>query len=94
MAARGDLYVELPRPHQIVRALREIVAADPEAIVGSRLLESLARHPVPECADIGDVAHLLALGYRSFLLGDQICFRREAVLEALNLLEAVARDGE
>jgi len=89
MAARGDLYVEVARPHRIVGALRDIVTADPYAIVASRIFDSLAHHPVPESADIGDVAFLLSLGYRTFMLGDVTCFHRDTVLEALNLLEAV-----
>jgi pyruvate kinase len=93
VAARGDLYVEVLRPHRIVGALRDIVAADPEAVVASRILESLARDAVPESADIGDVAFLLALGYRTFLLGDAVCLRRDSVLEALNLLEAIAHEA-
>ncbi|MCJ7549395.1 MAG: pyruvate kinase [Anaerolineae bacterium] len=90
MAARGDLYVEVARPHRIVGALRDIVDADPDAIVASRIFDSLAHQPVPESADIGDVAFLLSLGYRTFMLGDVTCFHRDTVLEALNLLEAVA----
>jgi pyruvate kinase len=92
MAARGDLYVELPRPHQIARAVAEILRADPNAIVASRLGESLVTHPVPECADVGDIAYLLTIGYRTFLLGDAVCLKRETALEALNLLQARARD--
>ena len=92
MAARGDLYVEVGQPHRIARAVQEIVQADPNAIVASRLFESLAFHPVPNSADIGDAAHLLHIGYRTFMLGDSICFKRESVLEALNLLAALARD--
>ena len=90
VAARGDLYVEVLRPHRIVGALRAIIAADPQAVVASRLFDSLANHPVPASADIGDVAFLLSLGYRTFLLGDAICLQRDTVLEALNLLRAVA----
>lgn len=90
MAARGDLYIEVLRPHRIVGALRDIIAADGEAVVASRILDSLSHHPVPNCADIGDVAFLLSLGYRTFLIGDVICFRRDTLLEALNLLEAIA----
>jgi pyruvate kinase len=90
MAARGDLYVEVVRPHRIVGALAEIIAADPEAVVASRIFDSLARSAAPSSADIGDVAFLLSLGYRTFMLGDTVCFRRDSVLEALNLLEAVA----
>ncbi|MCU0503313.1 MAG: pyruvate kinase, partial [Anaerolineae bacterium] len=92
MAARGDLYVEVIRPHRIVGALREIIAADPEAVVASRIFDSLDRSPVPSSADIGDVAFLLSLGYRTFMLGDTVCFRRDSVWEALNLLEAVASE--
>jgi pyruvate kinase len=90
VAARGDLYVEVPRPHQIVGALRTIIAADPQAVVASRLCDSLAHQPVPLSADIGDLAFLLSLGYRTFMLGDTVCLRRDSVLEALNLLQAVA----
>ncbi|MFP4395322.1 MAG: pyruvate kinase [Anaerolineales bacterium] len=90
MAARGDLYVEVLRPHRVVSALRDIIRADPAAIVASRLFESLAHIPVPVSADIGDVAFLLALGYRTFMFGDHVCLRRDTVIEALNLLEAVA----
>ena len=92
MAARGDLYVEVLRPHRVVSALRDIIRADPAAIVASRLFESLAHVPVPVSADIGDVAFLLALGYHTFMFGDHVCLRRDTVLEALNLLEAVAEE--
>jgi pyruvate kinase len=90
VAARGDLFVEVLRPHRIVGALRHIIRADPAAVAASRVFDSLAHHPVPTSADIGDVAFLLSLGYRSFLMGDAVCLRRDSVLEALNLLEAVA----
>jgi hypothetical protein len=90
MAARGDLYVEVLRPHKIVSSLREIITQDPEAVVASRIFDSLTYHPVPSSADIGDVAFLLSLGYRTFLLGDALCFQRDTVLEALNLLQAIA----
>jgi len=90
VAARGDLFVEVLRPHRIIGALCQIIRADPDAVVASRLLESLADHPVPSSADLGDLAFLLAIGYRTFLLGDVICLQRDPVIEALNLLEAVA----
>ena len=94
MAARGDLYVEVLRPHRMIGALRQIITADPQAVVASRIFDSLAHHPVPESADIGDVAFLLSLGYRTFLFGDVICLQRDTILEALNLLEAVAEEFE
>jgi pyruvate kinase len=90
IAGRGDLFVEVLRPHRIIGALREVISHDPEAIVASRIFDSLNYHPVPSSADIGDAAFLLSLGYRTFLMGDAICFQRDTVLEALNLLEAIA----
>lgn len=90
MAARGDLYVEVLRPHRIVGALRRIIAVDPAAIVASRLFPSLSRQPVPESPDVSDAALLMLLGYRTFMLGDEVCLRRDSVMSALNLLEAVA----
>jgi hypothetical protein len=92
MAARGDLYIEVLEPHRIVGAIRRIVAADPTAVAASRLFPSLARGPVPEATDIGDVAFLIASGYRTFMLGDDVCFKRDSVVAALNLLDAVARE--
>jgi hypothetical protein len=90
MAARGDLYVEVLQPHRVVSALRDVITADPGAVVASRIFDSLAWHPVPQSADIGDVAYLLSLGYRTFMLGDGVCLQRDSVLAALNLLEQVA----
>jgi pyruvate kinase len=94
VAARGDLFVEVLQPHRIVGALRSIINADHEAAVASRVFDSLSRNPIPESADIGDVAFLLSTGYRTFILGDMVCLQRESVLEALNLLEAVAGQME
>lgn len=92
MAARGDLYVEVLRPHRVLGALREILAADPGAIVASRLFPSLARGPVPDAPDLGDAAFLMLLGYRTFMLGDEVCLARDAVMAALNLLEDIAAE--
>jgi pyruvate kinase len=91
MAARGDLYVEVARPHHILGALKTIVQADPNAIVASRILDSLAHQPVPESADLGDLGFLLEIGYRTFMLGDQVCLKRDTVIEALNLLQEIGK---
>lgn len=91
MAARGDLYVEVVQPHRIIAAMREIVRADPDAIVASRILSSLAVDPVPLASDIGDVAFCLEIGYRTFLFGDEVCQRRDTILPALNLFSEIAQ---
>jgi hypothetical protein len=90
MAARGDLFLELPRPHHVLRAVKDVLAADPNAIVASRICDSLAWALEPTCQDISDAALLLALGCRTLLLGDEVCLRRDSVISALNLLEAIA----
>lgn len=93
MAARGDLYLELAGPHQLPRALRAILATDPEAIVASRLLDGLAWDRPPSAQEVTDVAFLLALGARTLMLGDEVCLRRDSVLSALDLIEAIAREA-
>ncbi|HAE60544.1 MAG TPA: hypothetical protein DCG54_13840 [Anaerolineae bacterium] len=91
MAARGDLYVEVARPHHILNALKTIIQVDPNAIVASRILDSLAYQPIPESADLGDLGFLLEIGYRTFMLGDQVCLKRDTVIEALNLLQEIGK---
>lgn len=91
MAARGDLYVEVARPHHILDALKTVIRADPNAIAASRILDSLAYTPIPDSADLGDLGFLLEIGYRTFMLGDQVCLKRDSVLEALNILGALAK---
>jgi hypothetical protein len=91
MAARGDLYVEVARPHHILDALKTVIRANPQAIVASRILDSLAYTPIPDSADLGDLGFLLEIGYRVFMLGDQVCLKRDSVLEALNILGALAK---
>lgn len=90
MAARGDLYVEVLRPHKIIPALKTVIQADPRAIAASRILDSLAWTPIPVSADISDAAFLMEIGYRTFMLGDQVCMKRDSVMEALNLLQAIS----
>ena len=90
MAARGDLYMEVQLPHHVIDACQMIVQKDREAIVASRIFPSLSESPIPSCQDIGDVDSLLRMGYRRFMLGDDLCMRRETVLSGLNLLAAMA----
>jgi hypothetical protein len=87
MAARGDLYVEVRKPHHIIEAVEDIAHADRTAVVASRLFPSLQRSYTPSCQDISDVAYLLKTGYRTFMLGDDICMRKESALSALNILQ-------
>ncbi len=49
MAACGDLYVEMEKPHQITEGLKLIIEKDPDACAGSRLLLSIGQ---PLASDI------------------------------------------
>jgi hypothetical protein len=97
VAARGDLYVELDKPHHILAALRFIIEEDPVAVVGSRMLLSMIPPPprdddtsglVPSCADFSELAWLHDIGYRDMLLCDELCLRGRLLGDAVNAFEA------
>lgn len=88
MAARGDLFVEVGKPHYILRALKEIVKVDPDAIAASRLFPSLRTDLVPVCSEITDVGYLSEIGYHRFMVGDDVCFHEQSLMSALNLIQA------
>lgn len=88
MAARGDLYVELDRPHEILAAMKTIIKADSNSFVGSRLLLSVINEPVPECDDFSDLAWLYDIGYRNFLLCDELCLKGDLLNRGVNVFDA------
>ena len=89
MTARGDLYVELERPHHILDAMETIITKDEDAICASRIFESLAQGRVPTCQDITDAAYLIKIGYKTLMLGDEVSMKKESIMGALNLLQAI-----
>ena len=92
VAARGDLFVELDHPHDIIAALRLIIDKDPKACVGSRLLLSVIDSPVPSCADLSEIAWLYDIGYRSMMLCDELCLKDTLLTTAVNVFSAVTKD--
>ena len=88
VAARGDLFIELFKPHQILNAVKLIIDKDPEAVVGSRILLSIIKEPVPSCADLSELAWLYDIGYRNMLLCDELCLKEELLGVAVNVFEA------
>jgi pyruvate kinase len=94
MAARGDLYLELPWPHLITGAAEDIVRKDNDAIAASRIFDSMVESPVPSCADIGDTENLLRMGYRTFMFGDHICLERDSIISGLNVLYRMCKEYE
>jgi pyruvate kinase len=92
LAGRGDLFTELDYPHEIVNALKYIYhTAEEKAVVGSRMFQSLIKFSSPSCSDIMDIAFLKDIGYRGFLIGDDICFKKEPLIRALNIFKAIFR---
>jgi hypothetical protein len=99
-AARGDLFIELDMPHEIVKASKLIVDKDPKAFVGSRMLLSLVPpkptldnpNPVapcvPSCSDFSDLAWLYGIGYRNFLLCDELCLHENLLSTCVNVFDA------
>ncbi|MFH1589817.1 MAG: pyruvate kinase [archaeon] len=94
MTARGDLYVEMKLPHQVIEAEEMIIGKDENAVVASRIFSSLSQSLEPTCADIGDVDNLLRMGYRTFMFGDDICMQRDSIMSGLNLFKAMAKKYE
>jgi hypothetical protein len=98
MAARGDLFVEVNQPHHILKASELIVEKDPDAFVGSRMLLSLNEvknkkyNPVPSCADLCELAWLRKIGFKNFLLCDELCLKDHMLSAATNVFDAFRKD--
>ncbi len=74
MAARDDLYIELEGNYkEMMDALKSIIATDPKAICASRIFTSLERRDAPSFADYEDLEMMYSMGYRRFMLCDNVC---------------------
>jgi hypothetical protein len=79
MLAADDLYIHMgDNKTDMLAALRQVIAADPGAIAGSRILTSLlnTEDDRPQDVALGDLAYLWlleTLGYRTVMLSDEIC---------------------
>lgn len=90
LCARGDLFVEVKRPHEIIKATEDIIDTDPDAILGSRILLSMTEDEVPSCADLSELAWLMDLGYKTFMFCDGLCLKEAALDRAVRVLKSVA----
>ena len=86
--ARGDMYVELDRPHEILNATKLLVQKDPDAICGSRLLLSTITDEVPSCADWNELAWIADVGYKNMMLCDELCLKENLLARAVNAFQA------
>lgn len=71
MAARDDLMNEIGVLNMLP-ALKEIIAKDPNAICASRLLTGLEQNGRISMADLSDLTLMEQLGYEHFMLSDGI----------------------
>ncbi len=92
IVARGDLYVEVDKPHHILDAMRLLISKDKEAYMGSRLMLSVIHNEVPSAADLSEIAWCYDLGYRRMLLCDELCLKEELLSRAVNVLDAFKND--
>lgn len=92
LTARGDLYLEVHRPHEMLAAQRLIIEKDPEAIVGSRILLSCCRRSVPDAVDFSELAWLYDIGYRTMMLCDELCIEEDKLARAINAFDAFRED--
>jgi len=98
VAACGDLYVELDEPQHTLSALKDIIAADPYAIAASRMMLTITQNvrrfglDRPDLADFAHLAWLHSIGYRTFMLCDEICLESELLDPAVNAFAAWGED--
>lgn len=100
VAACGDLYVEVDRPHEILAALKLIIEKDPEACAGSRILLSIIKkegteitcNPVPSFSDFCQVAWLKDIGYKTLMLCDELCLHENLLSTAVAVFEQFRKD--
>jgi pyruvate kinase len=89
-AALGDLFVEVDRPHQILQAVKLVIEKDPAAVVGSRMLLSMCNDKAePSCADLTQLAWFYDIGFRNFLLCDELCLKESWLGSAIRVFESV-----
>jgi pyruvate kinase len=76
MAARDDLMVNIgENKSRILKALELIVEKDPDAIAASHIFNSLSTIGYLAVADVSDLKLLHNMGYRNFMLSDEVSHR-------------------
>ncbi len=83
MAARDDLSQNYGEGNpEVLKVLEEIARIDPSAILASRLMHGLKDSSHMNIADMSDLRLMQVLGYKHFMLGDNISqFRFDEAME-------------
>lgn len=91
IAARGDGYIEVEKPDKIIDFCEQIIKYDPNAVFASRMFESLKNpQKMPKCQDLFDIYCGMLMGYKRFLIGDDICRNKVSVKSAIGLFDVLA----
>lgn len=72
MAARDDLFIETGQSIEILKLLKTIIQRDENTICASRIFSSLEHSPDISLADYSDLALMESLGYKKFMLCDNV----------------------
>lgn len=91
MAARDDLFTNIGDEKLVIfEALQRIIHADQTAIAASKLLESYGASRNVSLPDLSDLRMLGEMGYRNFMLSDEVSFgstrRTDAFQDAMGVL--------
>ena len=73
MVARDDLYLQSGEGYSMINHLKTIIEKDKDAICASRIFLSLEKRETPDFADFADLELMYSLGYRRFMLCDNVC---------------------
>ena len=85
--ASDDLYTNIGEDKTaIFEALDIIIKRDPQAIAASRIFTSLEKSEIVSMSDMTSFRFLESLGYRSFMLSDNLCGRAENFERAMSVI--------
>lgn len=73
MAARDDLYLQSGQNYSMLSHLKTIISRDSGAICASKIFLSLEKRETVDLADFADLELMYRMGYRKFMLCDNVC---------------------
>lgn len=73
MAARDDLYLQCGENYSMMNYLKTIISKDNNAICASKIFTSLEKRETIDFADFTDLELMYIMGYRRFMLCDNVC---------------------
>lgn len=73
MAARDDLYLQSGQNYSMLNHLKTIISRDSGAICASKIFLSLEKRETVDFADFADLELMYSMGYRKFMLCDNVC---------------------